>query len=61
MNKTSLPVINLLDCIRSDIIDYDVIVYDHDGKGLTDEVMDKKLIVLFVGRGMRYNIIFSRS
>ena len=38
MNKTSLPVINLLDCIRSDIIDYDVIVYDHDGKGLTDEV-----------------------
>ena len=45
MNKTSLPVINLLDCIRSDIIDYDVIVYDLDGKGLTDEVKKLNCII----------------
>ena len=42
MNKTSMPVIHLLDCIRPDFIDHDVIVYDHDGKGLTDEVKDTK-------------------
>ena len=48
MNKTSLPVINLLDCIRPDFIDHDVIVYDHDGKGLTDEVKKIKLYNLVV-------------
>ena len=42
MNKTSMPVIHLLDSIRPDFIDHDVIVYDHDGKGLTDEVKNKK-------------------
>ena len=54
-----MPVIHLLDSIRPDFIDHDVIVYDHDGKGLTDEVKNKKWIVLFGGRGIRYNIIFS--
>ena len=61
MNKTSMPVIYLLDCIRPDLIDHDVIVYDNDGKGLTDEVKDKKIIVLLSDGGIRCNIIFSRS
>ena len=47
-----MPVIHLLDCIRPDFIDHDVIVYDHDGKGLTDEVRDKNELCYLVVEGL---------
>ena len=41
-----MPLIHLLDCIRPDFIDHDVIVYD--GKSLTDEVNDLFFIYLII-------------